>query len=408
MGMGTYLNPGKQAFQIAVNSNIFVDKTEMILYLNSLINTKQRFVSVTRPRRFGKTMAAGMICAYYDREADSRELFEKRRLAKHLPSQVDNKETGWDDYLGHFDVIRIVMTRFFKRGIAVHSALSKLQKLVIRDYKKAYPDVEYGNDEDLIRTIEDVYTTVKRQVVIVIDEWDVVFRVLKNDKEGQMDYLDFLRDLMHDTEHIALAYMTGILPIRRFGQHSALGMFTKHSMMFPGQLASCTGFTDEEVRELCNRFGRDYDRIRDWYNGYEVNDAILPDPIHQKLRQTGNIPKSNHYSLYNPLSVVEVMTTGMIRNYWNQTETCEALAEHIRKDIDGLKDAVVLLMSGERLRIDTSTCQNDMTTFSNRDDVLSLLVHLGYLGFDAETSEVFIPNKEVLEEFKTATKTEKW
>ena len=110
--MGVYLNPGKQRCEINVNSEIFVDKSDMIQYLNSVVNTQQRFVSVSRPRRFGKSMAADMICAYYDREADSRKLFERRKLAKTAPVRTGDNEIAWDGYLGQFDVIRLVMTDF--------------------------------------------------------------------------------------------------------------------------------------------------------------------------------------------------------------------------------------------------------------------------------------------------------
>ena len=406
--MGTYLNPGRQSFQMAVNSEIFVDKTAMIWYLNSVVNTQQRFVSVSRPRRFGKTMAADMICAYYDREADSRELFEKRKLAQSTSTKTGKNEAGWDAYLGKFDVIRIVMTKHFKKKMTAREALDTMQRLVIRDLKKVYPDMDLFNDQDLIQTIEDIYSGNDRQAVIVIDEWDAVFREQPDDKEGQTEYLDFLRDLMKDNSHIALAYMTGILPIKKYGKHSALNMFTEYSMMFPRQLAAYTGFTEKEVEMLCDQYGRDYVKIREWYDGYDVSDIIPPDPGHEELKTTGRSPAAKRHSLYSPLSVVEAVTTGVIKDYWNKTETYEALAEYIRKDYDGLKDAVALLMDGGRLEIDTSTYQNDMTTFTGRDDVLSLLIHLGYLGYDDEHSEVFIPNREILDEFKTSTKGKEW
>ena len=406
--MGTYLHPGKQSYQMAVNSEIFVDKTEMIKYLNTVVNTQQRFVSVSRPRRFGKTMAADMLCAYYDSEADSRDLFMQRKLSGCVSVQTPEKEIHWDEYLGKFDVIRLVMTKVFKKKVPVAEALETMQRLVIRDIKRAYPDVEYFNESDLIQTIEDVYSDHERQLVIVIDEWDALFRERQGDKEGQTEYLDFLRDLMKDNSHIALAYMTGILPIKKYGKHSALNMFTEYSMMFPRKLARFTGFTETEVSDLCLRYGRDYNRIKDWYDGYEVSDVIPPDPEHKEMKETGESPKADRYALYSPLSVVEAVSTGVIRDYWNKTETYEALAEYIRKDFDGLKDAVALLMDGGRLAIDTSTYQNDMTTFHSRDDILSLLIHLGYLGYDDAQSEVFIPNREIMDEFKASTKGEEW
>ena len=394
--MGTYLNPGKAAYQMAVNSEIFVDKTKMIQYINSVVNTQQRFVSVSRPRRFGKTIAADMLCAYYDRCADSRDLFEKRKLAD-VP--------GWDKYLGKFDVIHLVMTRFVKTRITVSEALTNMQKLVIRDYRRAYPDADIMSENDLIQTIDDVYSTIDRQVVIVIDEWDAIFRERPDDKDGQTEYLDYLRDLLKDNRHVALAYMTGILPIKKYGQHSALNMFTEYSMMAPRQLAPYTGFTEEEVKELSQKYDMDFRDISNWYDGYLVSDRIPPEKREEYREGKYN---GHKFSIYSLLSVVESMTTGVIKDYWNKTETYEALAEYIRKDYDGLKEAVALLMDGGRLVIDTSTYENDMTTFTGRDDVLSLLIHLGYLGFDDERSEVFIPNREILDEFKTSTKGKEW
>ena len=214
--------------------------------------------------------------------------------------------------------------------------------------------------------------------------------------------------MMKDKPYIALAYITGILPIKKYGKHSALNMFTEYSMMFPRQMAPFTGFTEDEVQMLCRSYGRNFKGIKDWYDGYDVSDIVPPDPEHKELRETGQSPKATRFSLYSLLSVVEALTTGVIKDYWNQTETYEALAEYIRRDFNGLKDAVALLMDGGRLKIDPSTFQNDMTTFHSRDDVLALLIHLGYLGYDDESSEVFIPNKEILDEFKTSTKTLEW
>ncbi len=233
--------------------------------------------------------------------------------------------------------------------------------------------------------------------------------MLRNDRDGQTEYLNFLRNWLKDKEYIALAYMTGILPIKKYGEHSALNMFSEYSMIAPMQLAPYTGFTSEEVKALCRRYGRDYDRMREWYDGYRVSGIIPPDPDYAIQKKTGKPPKAERYSLYNPLSVVNAVSTGHIKNYWNKTETYQALAEYINMNLDGLKDAVALLMDdGGRLRADISGYQNDMTTFHGRDDVLALLIHLGYLGYDDETGEVFIPNREILDEFKTSTRSDEW
>ena len=398
--LGAYLNPGNQNYQMAVNSEIFVDKTELIGYLNSVINTHQRFVSVTRPRRFGKTMAADMICAYYDREADSRELFENLKIA----GQGETQEKAWDCFLGRFDVIRIVMTDFMDDCDTVEEMLQALTDEVTEELTEAYPDVRFGSRIRVRNVMNKIYGKTKRQFVVVIDEWDIISRVWKDDDEGQKKYLDFLRDWMKDKPYIALAYMTGILPIKKYGKHSALNMFDEYSMMSPKTLARYTGFTAEEVHDICNEKNLDFEAMKVWYDGYRISNV----PSSEIARGSSLDHEQRVFEIYSPLSVVNAALYKRLENYWNKTETYEALAEYIRKDYDGLKDAVALLMDGGRIMIDTSTYQNDMTTFTGRDDVLSLLVHLGYLGYDGETSAVFIPNREILDEFKTSTKSPEW
>ena len=403
-GMGIYLNPGKAAFEEAINSEIYVDKTEMLAFLNHIARTKQKYVCVSRPRRFGKTMAADMLCAYYDREADSRSLFEKCKISKVTGEKYGQK---WDRYLGQFNVIRLVMTSFFSQGRTVQNAIDTMKSRILIDLSRAYPDVEY-DEKDFYYSLDMFYHMTGTQFVIIIDEWDAIFREYAEDKEGQKRYLDFLRDWMKDKEYIALAYMTGILPIKKYGKHSALNMFDEYSMTQPMQLAPYAGFTEEEVIGLCSRYGRDYEQIRDWYDGYQVSDAIPPDPAHEMLRATGKSPVGRRYSLYSPLSVVKAMRTGYMNNYWNETETYEALKQYIDWNFDGLKEDVAVLMDGGRVPVDITGYQNDMMTFHSRDDILTMLIHLGYLGYDSEKKELFIPNKEVLDVFKTSTKNRDW
>ena len=178
--------------------------------------------------------------------------------------------------------------------------------------------------------------------------------------------------------------------------------------MVPLELAPFTGFTKDEVEALCKRYGRSFTRVKEWYEGYLVRSAIPTDSHDEELKTMGKAKEARKYSLYSPLSIVRAMTGGGIKNYWNRSESFEALAEYLQKDYEGLRDAVALLMDGGRLFINTGTYQNDLTTFTGRDDVLSLLVHLGYLGFDEERSEVFIPNRKILQEFKNATTGKEW
>ena len=395
--MGMYLNPGKFAFTEAVNSPIFIDKTPMIAFLNSLVKTKQKYVSVSRPRRFGKTTAADMICAYYDRETDSASMFSGLKLAG-CPD--------WDKYLKHFDVLRLNMIDFLTGSENISEMLSYLTEEVTDELMSKFPDVKYGSRLNLRTVMNKINGATGQQFVIVIDEWDAVFREYPNDVDGQKLYLDFLRDWLKDKEYVALAYMTGILPIKKYGKHSALNMFDEYSMIYPLQLAQYAGFTEREVRGLCNTYGRDYEQIKAWYDGYQVTDIVPPDPDHEILKATGESPKAERYSLYSPLSVVKAVQTGQILNYWNNTETYEALEKYISMNFDGLKETIVMLMEGGRQAVDISGYQNDMTSFNNRDDILTMLIHLGYLSFD--NGAVFIPNREVLDVFKTSTRDASW
>ena len=387
--MGIYLNPGYGAFEIAFNSNIYVDKTEMIQFTNSVVSTSQRYIAVSRPRRFGKSYAATMLCAYYGAK-ESREIFEKCKVSRH---------DGWDKELGKYDVIRLVMTDFVKKDLAIAAVLKKISSRILDELEEEYPGVKYDPD-DLFFSMEKFYRKSGKQFVVVIDEWDAIFRENPGDDEGQKLYLDFLRDWLKDKEYIALAYMTGILPVKKYGVHSALNMFREYSMTNPMQLASYTGFTEEEVKGLCIKYNMRYEDISDWYDGYIVSDAI---PVQKREEYREGDYNEHQISIYSPLSVVTAVSTGIIENYWNKTETYEALAEYINKDFDGLKEIVAVLMDGGRFKVNVKKYQNDMTTFNSRDDVLTLLIHLGYLGYDSSTCEVFIPNKEILDEFKNST-----
>ena len=239
--MGNYLNPDNSKFQRAVNSDIYVDKTGLIKYTNRVINTMQAYVCVSRPRRFGKSMAADMLTAYYSRGCDSRELFAGLEIAK---------DENFGGYLNKYDTVFLNVQEFLSRSSNVKELLERVEGKVIRELKKQYPDVELYDENDLAETMQDIFAESECPFIVIIDEWDCIFREFKHDKAAQEIYLDFLRDLLKDKEYIYLAYMTGILPIKKYGTHSALNMFDEFSMIDPGPLAEYVGFTEKEVEAL--------------------------------------------------------------------------------------------------------------------------------------------------------------
>ncbi len=368
--MGTYLNPDNEKFAEALNSPIYVDKTGLIAYTNNVLHTSQKYLCVSRPRRFGKSMAANMLAAYYSRGCNSKQLFTKLKIAK---------TTSFNEHRNQYDTFFINMQEFLSRSKNIEELLIRLQKILLRDLLQTYPDIDYFDKSDLIECMQDAYQVTKRPFVILIDEWDCIFREYKEDHIAQERYLDFLRDFLKDKAYIYLAYMTGILPIKKYGTHSALNMFDEFSMTNPGPLAEFVGFTEAEVTALCQKYGRNLAELKEWYDGYSFE----------------NVP-----SIYNPRSVVTAVLTGICDSYWNKTETFEALKLYIDMNFAGLKDDVLSMIAGERVPVNTGSFSNDMTTFRNEDDVLTLLIHLGYLGYDFANKVVFIPNNEMREFIK--------
>ncbi len=381
--MGSYLNPGNKGFQESLNSAIYVDKTGFIEKMNAVLDTQQKFICVSRPRRFGKSVAANMLAAYYNRCEDSSGLFENLIVSQ---TELYNK------HLNQYDVIKINMQDFLSAANGMDEMLRLIQKRVMSDLKRAYP--EYIDGDNLAFAMQDIFACTNRPFVILIDEWDCLFREYQQERDAQKKYLDFLRAWLKDKDYVALAYMTGILPIKKYGSHSALNMFTEYSMTDPGDLAEYFGFTENEVKVLCAKYEMSFEETRAWYDGYRL-------VTHTK---DGDVC---HF-MYNPKSVVEAMLRHKFGTYWNRTETYEALKVYIQMDMDGLKDAVVRMLAREEIHINTGTFENDMTTFASKDDVLTLLVHLGYLTYDSTEETVAIPNKEVSQEYVNAISTMDW
>lgn len=376
--MGVYLNPGNDLFAEAIRGEIYVDKTELIACANRCVKTPQKFICISRPRRFGKSMAANMLAAYYGKNCDSAKLFSDYKIAK---------EKSYKNYLNKFNVIAINIQDFLSITTSVDEMICYLQSEIIGELKEVYIDKISEKDNYLSVVLNKIYSKTKDPFIFIIDEWDCILRDSHYNENDQKKYLDFIRSLLKDKAYVALAYMTGILPVKKYGTHSALNMFDEYSMMNPGEYAEYIGFTEEEVKELCDEHSVCFDEMKNWYDGY-------------------TFPGVEH--IYNPKSVVDSIRRKNFSSYWTQTETYEALKIYIDLNFDGLKDAIVEMLAGDCVEVNTLKFQNDMTTFKSKDDVLTLLVHLGYLAFSWENSVVYIPNSEVQGEFYNAIEGVQW
>ena len=375
--MGIYLNTENVDFQKSLNSEIYIDKTELISYTNKKLNTEQGYICVSRPRRFGKSMAANMLTAYYSRGCDSRELFQGLKIATH---------PDFEKHLNQYNVIHLNMRDYLTESENMKQLIQFVEDDLLDELQQEFSDLRMPRRKTLVKVLEQAFVQYKIPFVFIIDEWDCIFRVHKSDAASQKDYLDFLRNLLKDKSYIALAYMTGILPIKKYGEHSAINVFYEYSMTDASPIEEFTGFTEQEVRKLCKQYNMPFSETKKWYDGYCVDGV----------------------SIYNPKSVVEAMLRGKFSNYWTQTETYEALKIYIQSNEFGVQDVILKLLAGEKEKIDTTTFSNDMVTFATKDDVLTLLVHLGYLTYNAETKEIWIPNDEVMEQFISTVKVMGW
>ncbi len=379
--MGIYLNPGNYGFRQIINSD-YVDKTGLIDFINGTLNTNYKLTCVSRPRRFGKTLAAKMLCAYYDKSCDSQALFEGLEIAQ---------KPSFQEHLNQYDVIYLDITRFISRAEHLENIVTDIQKCVIGELRDAYPECIYENERFLPDALAAVSQKTGVRFFFIIDEWDALFREAKEQEGLQKAYIQFLRGLFKGgpstDETIVGAYVTGILPIKKYGTESALSDFVEYSMLKPMKLAKYVGFSEEEVRKLCECHQIDFEQMEQWYDGYSFN-------------------RIKH--VYSPNSVVSAVRNEEFGNYWTKTETYESLKNYISMNMDGLKDAVIAMLGGAKIDIETLSFQNDITSFRNKNDVLTLLIHLGYLAYDENQRKVYIPNLEVADSFKLAVQDNGW
>lgn len=341
--MGIYLNPGNEGFRSALNSQIYVDKTKMLAYTNSVLDSEQRYLCVSRPRRFGKSMAAEMLVAYYDKSCDSSELFRNCAIAS---------DEHFREHLNQYDVIHIDVNSFRGAGKPGESIVPGIQRLVLGELCERYPECMPDSFGTLPAALAEINKANGARFVVVIDEWDAVFR---EDRED--------------------------------GTESALNNFDEFTMLDADVLAEYVGFTEEEARDLYDRYGMDFEQAKQWYDGYALEKGL---------------------HIYNPKSVVDSVRRGRIGNYWTGTETYESLKRYISMNFDGLRDAVAQMLGGACCKVNPAKFQNDLTSFKSRDDILTLLVHLGYLTYDGVSRTVHIPNEEVKTEFVNAIEDAGW
>lgn len=376
--MGRFLKKGNDGFRAVVNGE-FVDKSELIEIVNATLNTERQFTCVSRARRFGKSIGAKMLYAYYDLWSASRDLFNGLRIVS-FPS--------FARHFQRYPVIYLDMTDFVTRYKA-NEIVKHIQSDVIEEVKEIFTDVSYREKSDLADVLYTVASQPYQQkFIMIIDEWDAILREYKGENEVIEQYINLLRGLFKSANAMSTfagVYMTGILPIKKYETQSALNNFHEYSVVQPGPMAECFGFTAKEVNELCAKHNMEYTTLAEWYDGYQIGGCK---------------------QLFNPTSVMTAIYNRYCDSYWANTGAYDTVAAYIRMDFDGLKDDVLRLLAGESCLVDTASFQNDLNVVRSKDDVLTLLIHLGYLSYDRESRTCKIPNREVATEFKNAIVSE--
>ena len=374
--MGTYFNPNNESFTRDKNSKIYIDKTGLLEYLNDVICTNSNCIAVSHARRFGKSHAAGMIDAYYSRGCDSSELFKDTEIAT---------KDNFKKHLNQYHVIHLDIASFW--DFYKENIVEKITEYIYKDFKIVFGD-ELDYQDNISYVLMQIYQMTNIPFVIIIDEWDCVIRN-SEDKELVHKYLQFLHSLFKSEESkafLALAYITGILPVKKIEDESALNNFREYTMLDSYPITEYYGFTEEEVKDLCKEYDMDFDTVKAWYNGY------LIDGMH----------------MYNPNSVSLAMDRHRFDSYWKNTSSFASINTFITMNYAGLKDDIMTMLSGGKVYVNTETFQNDLSTVSSRDDALTALIHLGYLGYDKEEECTFIPNYEVKKAYQAALNVGSW
>ncbi len=378
--MGIHLNPNNANFSETANE-CYIDKTMLIDVTNDFLDKpSKKFVCISRPRRFGKSIAEDMLVAYYSKGADSRELFSNYKIAK-----TENFEKN----LNKFNVIKIDLNGMNATWKSTPNSDEKpenvifyITKLICDEFRKEFSDIDFGELNSISSCIQKVHAEKNQTFIIIIDEYDCLVREEVPEVEFQQ-YLLFLMSLFKNAElkpAISLAYITGILPIIRDKIQSKLNTFSEFTMVDADDFSEFVGFTSEEVQELCKKHDCNFDECKSWYDGYRLGE----------------------FEIYNPQAIIKAVPKSKFKSYWSETSTYDVVAEKIKMNFEGTRDDVISMLGGEKISVNVLKYRNTMTDFSSKDDVFTFLIHLGYLAYDSDCKKCYIPNREIYQEWKSA------
>ena len=354
-------------YQELLNSEYFVDKSAIIENISKRIRTNTKYVCITKPRRFGKTSILNMLGTYFGKAYNSKDIFDKLQISK---------SKNYRTYLNKYNIIHITLNDLPENGNTYEHYISLIRESLIDDIKECYPQLK----DTKFRKLSELLTATEDEFIFMIDEWDYIFSH-ELYPEHQGDFLEFLRDLLKDRPYVALTYMTGVLPIKKYSTGSALNMFKEYTMLKDPFFEEYFGFTESEVEMLCEKqTALSMDEIRDWYNGYQTKDGSR---------------------IYNPRSVICALEDAACQSYWTRTGKMDEVLFFLKYNIAEVRDDVVKMVNNMAVKIDIekeySAGQGNPV---NRKDIYAAMVIYGLLSYN--DGELRIPNKELMIEFENA------
>ena len=378
--MGKILNSAGQLalFQGRYEGNYFVDKSEILEKLNGLIGkVDEQYLCITRPRRFGKTVMTNLISSYYAKGFDSSMIFDNLKIAE---------KKDYKQHLNQHNVISLYMAEQPRVCDDTDCYLSYHEKRILKDLRRAFPDCELDTETELWDALEDIFYETDEKFIFVLDEWDSLFHSDFYTEEGAKKYLTFLKNLLKDKPYVELAYMTGVLPIKKYSSGSELNMFDE--FYFPTDTIYDTffGFTEKEVKDLCQQNQKNggaiqYEQLAEWYNGYHTSDGKR---------------------LYNPRSINKALSQNTVKDYWTETGPGTEILELVKNNVDAVKEDMLKMVSGEKVAMASDDFSTSLHTIETKEDIYSVMIIYGFLSY--YDGYLTIPNKELMKKFQKVLK----
>lgn len=376
--MGMFLNTKAllESYRLTVSDPYFVDKTALIKELVPSLGTEKRFFCVTRPRRFGKTVMANMIGAFFGKNGNGKDLFEKLEISG---------EDAYGTHLNMHNVIFIDFSRMPRDCSGYQEYIDRIQNGLNRDLINAYPELGIEVDSAVWDAFQTVFENTGDRFCFVLDEWDAVFHKPFITEENRKNYMEFLRDLLKGQVYAELVYMTGVLPIAKYSSGSELNMFVEYDMAVSERFGEYFGF-----------LGKDVDRLYEIYRKRTANPRITREDL--SVWYDGYHTASGE-RVYNPRSIVCALTDNQLRSYWTSSGPYDEIFYYIKNNVEDIREDLALMVSGEHVPARMQEYAATASELNTKDQIYSAMVVYGLLTYDDETGEVFIPNRELMNKF---------